>query len=123
MTYFKKTHPFLQILIFTGIAIGCFLIFSFIGSLILLQISGLSLGQISDPDNWDYSNPQMLIFLRGLLVIQFLSLFVIPVFLYARLADTNPTEYLGLRSARPMYFILGIVVLIGALPLVDWAGT
>jgi len=123
MSYFKKTHPFLQLLIFAGIAVGCFMIFGFIGTFVLAKLTGLSLTELSDPDKWDYSNPALLTFLRGMLVIQFVALFIIPVFVFARLSDSKPGEWLGLRSAKPLYFILGIIVLIVALPFVDWSGT
>jgi len=123
MAYFKKVHPFLQLLIFAGIAAGCFMIFGFIGTFILAQATGIDLLVLSDPDKWDYSNPSLLTFLRGMLVIQFISLFIIPVFLFARLSDTKPSLYLGLQPARPLYYILGIIVLIIALPFVDLAGT
>ena len=123
MSYFKKTHPFLQLLIFAGIAVGCFMILGFIGTIILAKITGLDLMTLSDPDKWDYTNPALLTFTRGLLVIQFLGLFVIPVFLFARLSDSKPGEWLGLKPANPLYFILGIIVLLVALPFVDWSGT
>ena len=32
-------------------------------------------------------------------------------------------QYLGLRSAKPIYFILAITILLVALPFVDWTGT
>jgi membrane protease YdiL (CAAX protease family) len=57
-----------------------------------------------------------------MLLIQFLSLFIIPCFLFAYFSDPKPTKYLGLNSAKPMYFLLGAVVLILALPFVDWLG-
>ena len=123
MSYFKKTHPFLQLLIFAGIAVGCFMILGFIGTIVLAKITGLDLMVLSDPDKWDYSNPALLTFTRGLLVLQFFGLFVIPVFLFARLSDSKPGEWLGLKPANPLYFILGIIVLLVALPLVDWSGT
>ena len=123
MSYFKKTHPFLQLLIFAGIAVGCFMILGFIGTIILAKITGLDLMTLSDPDKWDYTNPALLTFTRGLLVIQFLGLFVIPVFLFARLSDSKPGEWLGLKPANRLYFILGIIVLLVALPFVDWSGT
>ena len=123
MSYFKKTHPFLQLLIFVGIAVGCFMILGFIGTIVLAKITGLDLMTLSDPDKWDYTNPALLTFTRGLLVIQFLGLFVIPVFLFARLSDSKPAEWLGLKPANPLYFILGIIVLLVALPFVDWSGT
>src|SRR4026207_2355784 len=112
MAYFKKVHPILQLLIFGGMAIGCFMIFGFIGTFVLAKTSGIDLLTLSDPDKWDYSNPALLSFLRGMLVIQFIGLFIIPVFLFARLSDTRPGDWLGLKPAKPLYFILGIIVLI-----------
>jgi membrane protease YdiL (CAAX protease family) len=123
MSHFKKIHPIPQLLIFGGIAMGCFMIVGFVGSIILANMTGIDLAAISDPDKWDYTNPSLLTFLRGLLVIQFFALFVIPVFIFARLCDTKPADYLGLRSAKMLYFILGTAVLIIALPFVDWTGT
>jgi len=58
-----------------------------------------------------------------MLVVQFLALFVIPVFLFARFCDPKPTQYLGLTSAKSLYIILGVIALIVALPFVDWTGT
>ena len=122
MAYFKKVHPLLQLLVFAGMAIGCFMIFGFIGTFILAKATGIDLITISDPDKWDYANPSLLTFLRGMLVIQFFALYIIPVFLFARFCDPKPTQYLGLTSAKPVYFILGIIVLLVALPFVDWTG-
>ena len=122
MAYFKKVHPMLQLLVFAGMAIGCFMIFGFIGTFVLAKATGIDLITISDPDKWDYANPSLLTFLRGMLVIQFFALYIIPVFLFARFCDPKPTQYLGLTSAKPIYFILGMIVLIVALPFVDWTG-
>src|SRR6478752_807771 len=128
MAYFKKVHPLLQLLIFGGMAMGCFLIFGFIGTFVLAKTSGIDLMTLSDPDKWDYADPSLLTFLRGMLVIQFLALFIIPVFLFARFCDSKPTQYLGLRSVKPsyivpVYIVLGIIVMMGALFFVDWTGT
>jgi len=122
MSYFKKVHPFLQFLIFIGIAFGAFIIFTLIGTAILSSVTGLSIITISDPTNWDYNDPRILTVARGFLIIQFLSLFVIPSFLFARFCDPKPTQYLGLTSAKSIYFILGITVLLVALPFVNWTG-
>jgi len=123
MAYFKKVHPLLQLLIFAGMAVGCFMIIGFIGTLILSKATGIDLMTLADPDKWDYADPSLLTFLRGMLVVQFLALYIIPVFLFARFCDAKPTHYLGLTSAKPIYFILGITVLLVALPFVDWTGT
>ena len=122
MSHFKKIHPILQLMIFGGMAMGCFLLIGLIGSLILASVTGIDLVTLSDPDKWDFTDPAMLTFLRGMLVIQFFALFIIPVFVFARLCDPQPGEYLRLKSANPLYFILGIAVLVIALPLVDWSG-
>ena len=123
MAYFKKVHPLLQLLIFAGMAMGCFMIFGFIGTFVLAKAAGIDLMTLSDPDKWDYANPSLLTFLRGMLVVQFFALYIIPVFLFARFCDPKPTQYLGLTSAKPLYIILGIAALIVALPFVDWTGT
>ena len=123
MAYFKKVHPLLQVLIFAGIAAGCFLLVGTIGSGILAVATGIDVMTLADPDKWDYSNPSMLTFLRGMMVLQFLSLYIIPVFLFARLCDSKPSDYLGLRSTHLLYFILGVAVLLIALPFVDLTGT
>jgi hypothetical protein len=121
MAYFKKVHPMLQLVIFAGMAMGCFMIFGFIGTFVLAKATGIDLITISDPDKWDYANPSLLTFLRGMLVIQFFALYIIPVFLFARLCDPKPTQYLGLTSAKPIYFILGNVLLVLFLSLIGQA--
>jgi len=99
------------------------MIFGFIGTFILAKATGIDLITLSDPDVWDYSNPGLLTFFRGMLVIQFFALYIIPVFLFARLCDPKPMQYLGITSAKPLYIILGLILLIIALPFVDWTGT
>lgn len=119
-----KTRPaWAQLLIFIGMAFGTFLILSMIGMLILAKITGFNLFQLSDASEWDYSNPALLTVLRGMLLIQFLSLFVIPSFLFAYFSDSSPRQYLGLRSSKAIYFLYGALVLILAIPFVDWLGT
>jgi membrane protease YdiL (CAAX protease family) len=122
MMYLKTRPAWAQLLMFIGLAFGSFLILSMIGMLILSKITGLNILEMSDPAKWDYKNPALLTFVRGMLLIQFVSLFILPCFLFAYFSDPKPTEYLGLRSAKPFYFLLGAVLLILALPLVDWLG-
>jgi len=99
------------------------MIFGFIGTFVLAKAAGIDLMTLSDPDKWDYANPSLLTFLRGMLVVQFFALYIIPVFLFARFCDPKPIQYLGLTSAKPLYIILGVAALIVALPFVDWTGT
>ena len=122
MMYLKTKPAWAQFFMFLGLAFGSFIILSMVGMLILANITGLNVMEMSDPSKWDYSIPALLTFVRGMLLIQFISLFIIPCFLYAYFSDPKPTGYLGLRSAKPEYYVLGILVLIVAIPLVDWLG-
>jgi hypothetical protein len=122
MVYLKTRPAWAQLLMFIGLAFGSFLILSMIGMLILSKITGFNLFQLGDASAWDYSNPALLTVLRGLLLIQFLSLFVIPSFLFAYFSDPRPGQYLGFRSSKAIYFLYGALVLILSIPLVDWLG-
>jgi len=122
MAYFKKSPAWAQLLMFFGVAAGSFIILSLVGTLILSKVTGISIMEMSKPDEWDYNSPSLLPFLRGMLIIQFISLFLIPVFLFARMVDKQPAQYLGLRSSTSFYFFAGTAVLIIALPFVDFTG-
>ena len=122
MMYLKTRPAWSQLLIFIGLAFGCFLVLGMVGMMILSNITGFDLLQMSNEGDWDYSNPAMLTFLRGMLLIQFISLFIIPTFLFAYFSDSRPVKYLGLRPAPSIYFLLGAAVLIVAIPFVDWLG-
>jgi len=123
MMYLKTRPVWSQLLIFIGLAFGCFLALGLVGTLFLSKMTGLDVLQMSNESNWDYSNPATLTFLRGNLLIQFLSLFIIPTFLFAYFSDPQPTKYLGLRSSSSIYFLMGATILIVAIPFVDWLGT
>jgi hypothetical protein len=122
MVYLKTRPAWSQLLIFIGLAFGCFLVLSLVGMFILANITGFDIMAMGDETKWDYSNPATITFLRGLLCIQFISLFVLPSFLFAYFSDPKPIKYLGLRSSNPVYFFIGAAILIIALPLVDWLG-
>ncbi len=122
MMYLKNKPAWAQLFMFLGLAFGSFIILSFIGMLVLANMTGLNILEMSDSSKWDYENPALLVFVRGMLLIQFLFLFIVPCFLFAYFSDPKPAGYLGFRSAKPTFFILGVIVLIAAIPLVDWLG-
>lgn len=124
MQSYLKTRPaWLQILIFLGMAFGIFIALSLVGSLILSRITGVSLLRFADVKNWTGNNPGMIGFMRGMILVQFLGLFVIPSLLFAYYSDPQPLQYLGLnRLPKPVYWVLGIAVLLAAIPLVEYTG-
>ena len=123
MQSYLKTRPvWIQLLLFIGMAIGIFTAFSVIGMSILSSITGISMFEVSNITKWN-ATPKMLTYVRGMLLIQFLGLFVIPSLLFAYFSDPRPLKYIGLsKPIKPIYWILGIASLIIAIPLVEYTG-
>jgi uncharacterized protein len=123
MAYLKTRPAWVQLFLFIGLAFGIFIVITLIGVVILSNMTGISLYDLSDIGKWDYSNPAMITFIRGMLVVQFLGLFLIPSLLFGYFSDPQPLDYIGLkRPGKNIYYLLGATALIVALPLVDWLG-
>ena len=122
-TYLKTKPAWMQLLLFLGMAFGLFMISVMIGMSILSKITGISMFQLQDSKNWDLSNPAMLTFVRGMILLQFLFLFTIPSLLFGYFSDPQPMRYLGLNApGKSLYWILGILLIIVAYPLVEYIG-
>jgi len=122
-TYLKSRPVGIQLLLFIGMAFGIFIVFSIIGVAILSNLTGISLFQLQDIDKWDSNNPNMILYIRGMLVIQFLGLFVIPSLLFGYFSDPKPASYLGLKPpGRTIYWLLGILALLVSIPFVEYLG-
>jgi membrane protease YdiL (CAAX protease family) len=121
-SYLKSKPVFIQILLFVGMAMGLLMIFSLIGMSILSGITGISAFDVANIAVWK-ANPKMIIYVRGMLVLQFLGLFLIPSLLFAYFSDPKPLQYVGLKKpVKPIYWVLGIASLIVAIPLVEFTG-
>lgn len=113
----------MQLLLYLGMALGLFMIAVTIGMSILSKLTGISVFQLQDSKNWDLSNPNMLFFVRGMILLQFLFLFSIPSLLFGYFSDPRPLTYLGLRAPqKPVYWVLGLLLIIVAYPLVEYIG-
>lgn len=124
MQTYLKTKPILvQLLLFIGMAFGLFMILTIAGSFILTKVTGVSVLEIRDVDKWNPGDPRMIHFIRGLLLIQFLGLFLIPSVLFAYFSDPKPTQYLGLKQPQKhIYWILAVVAMFVAIPAVEYIG-
>lgn len=124
MQSYLKTRPvWIQLLLFLGMAFGIFLVFSFLGMAVLSKMTGIGMAEMSNMENWDYSQPRMLLFMRGMLLMQFLGLFLIPSLLFAYFSDPHPAQYIGLKKpSKNIYWLLGLVALLVAIPLIDYIG-
>lgn len=122
-SYLKSRPVWIQLMLFVGMAFGIFLVVSLIATLVLSRITGIGLTELAGSDGFDLSKPGMLFFLRGLLLAQFLGLFLIPVLLFAYFSDPQPLAYLGLRKpGKEMYFLVAAALMFVALPFVEALG-
>ncbi|HUR65670.1 MAG TPA: type II CAAX endopeptidase family protein [Chitinophagaceae bacterium] len=119
----KSKSALNQFLILLGVALISFFVIGLIGTIILSAITGIGLQEMTDMSKLDFSQPHMVNFLRGLQVVQFISLFLIPVFICSRLFSTNSREYLGFkRPSHAGYIIAGVGLLLIAIPFAGWLG-
>jgi membrane protease YdiL (CAAX protease family) len=106
-----------------GMAFGIFMVLSLIGTFVLSNITGIGLLQLSDPAKWDMNNPKMMIFIRGVLILQFLGLFLIPTLLFGYFSDPHPFRYLGLKApSKSSYWLLAVGIMLVAIPAVEFTG-
>ena len=119
-TYLKSRPVGIQLLLFIGLAIGIFSIFSFAGVTILPAVTGIDLQTFQNIENWDGKTGNMLLFIRIMLILQFLGLFLIPTLLFGYFSDPEPMKYLGFKKPYHFsYLVLGIIAILAAIPLVD----
>lgn len=122
-TYLKSRPVWIQLLLFIGMAFGIFLVASLIGVTILSKVTGIGIAQVRDVSKWDANNPNMIFYIRGMLLIQFVGMFLVPSLLFGYFSDPKPLRYLGLKPpSKHIYWILGVLALIVAIPFVDYMG-
>ena len=113
----------MQMLLFFGIAFGLFIIATFFGIYILSSMTGISLAQLQDSSKWDLTNPKMITFMRGMILLQFLFLFTLPSLVFSVLSDPKPMQYLGLKAPNSaIYWVWGILIILVAYPFVEYVG-
>ena len=124
MQSYLKTRPLVsQTFIFISLVAAALLIFvAMLGTWIATKMTGLSVFEISDVSKWNATDPRYGAFLRLMLTVQFVGLFVVPVLVFAYLSDPRPARYLGLRKTTPLFFGLGILAMVAAIPLVEYLG-
>jgi membrane protease YdiL (CAAX protease family) len=119
----RGKSPGVQLIIVIGIALFNLFFFGLIGTLILSKITGISLAVLSDPLQWDYNNQGIITYIRGMQIVQFIVLFLIPSLLCSYLFSLSSRTYLGLRKpSMGIYFLIGILVMVISFPLVQWLG-
>lgn len=122
-TYLKSRPVWSQSLIFISLVVATLLVFvAMIGTWIGIKLTGLSLFEISDVSKWTAADGRYVVFLRVMLAVQFVGLFVAPCLLFAYFSDPAPARYLGFKKTQPLFFIAGILLMLAAIPLVEYLG-
>lgn len=112
-----------QFLLLISIALVSFFLLGLLGTIILSAITGINVTELNDSSKWDFSKPGIINFIRGMQVVQFIALFLVPSLVCARLFSTDTKKYLGLKKpSNNFYFLVGVAVMIVAIPLVNWLG-
>ena len=124
MQSYLKTKPvWMQLVLFFGMALGIFLVIGVIGSVLLSKMTGISMMEVTNMESWDFKEPGQMTFMRGMLAVQFLGLFLIPSLLFGYFSDPHPARYLGLKApSKNIFWIIAILSLLLAIPLIDYIG-
>ncbi len=81
------------------------------------------MAQLTNSKAWDLSNPKMLTFIRGMILVQFLFLFTLPSLLFSYLSDGKPFQYLGLKGpSSSLYWLWGLLLIVVSYPFVEYLG-
>lgn len=112
-----------QLLILIAIALVSLFFVSLLGTVVLSAVTGIKISEVADFDKLDFTKPGVVTYIRGLQVFQFLGLFLIPSLLCAHLFSLHKRKYLGMRLPwGESYWIIGMLVMILAIPFVQWLG-
>ncbi len=124
MKGFLKTRPaWSQFLILICVILVSLFVVGLIGGFLVSAVSGISVLDMDDMSKYDFSKPGTITAIRGMQIVQFISLFIIPVFLCARFFSTDTKKYLGLKKpSHTGYLFLGIAVMLLAIPLSNLLG-
>lgn len=116
--------PLMQFILLISIAlVSVFFIGGMIGSFAMVAFTGIKPTDLLDPAKLDFTRPEVITYMRGMQVFQFISLFLVPSLICARLFSTDSKKYLGLKNpSNSTYYIVGAAVLVLALPLTGLLG-
>lgn len=96
----------MQLIIFGGLTFGILLLVFTLGMGIVARFNHLSVMQIASMGPADYARPELANVIRGLLVVQFFGIFLIPSLVFAYLADPHPFAFAGIKAPQKKSFML-----------------
>ena len=118
--YLKYQPAWLQLIIFASLTVVSFLIAGLIVTPVIANFYDLRLADLSP---FNFENPNVVAALGAFQSALSITLFLVPSLLFSYLSDPRPLHYIGCRKPVPLFFfVIAIVVMVSALPLVVWLG-
>jgi len=122
-SYLRTKPAWMQLLIFSGLTLGLFLISSLVGTTIVARINHMDMMQIATMGPAELGRPEMSGVIKGLLIVQFFGLFLLPPLIFAYLADPRPLVFAGLQAPQKKSFLLlGMLIMTAAYFTVEFLG-
>jgi uncharacterized protein len=118
---FKEKNTSFQLLMFTGISMMCFGIFSFLSILMVRIFWQIDLTQ--HPDMlYALEQPGMLSAFKFMQSFQSIGLFIFPCLLFGLLVSDNSMQWLGFQGNKrlALNLLLGLLIMVLAQPFINW---
>jgi uncharacterized protein len=113
----------MQLMIFGGLTLGFLFISITLGPSLVARLNHISLLQLASMTPADFGRPEMAGVIKGLLIVQFVGLFLLPPLVFAYLADPHPLAFAGLKAPQKNSFLLlGMIIMVAAYFTVEFLG-
>ncbi len=113
----------MQLMIFGGLTLGLMVVSSLLGTSLVARINHMTVMQLASMTPSDFGRPENSGVIKGLLIVQFFGIFLLPPLVYAYLADPHPLAYAGLKAPQKNSFLfLGVIIMVAAYFTVEFMG-
>src|SRR5664279_287687 len=122
-SYLRTKSAWMQLMIFGGLTLGLFILASVVGTGIVARINHVDVLKLTKFVPEDLGRPEMAGLVKGLLIVQFFGLFLLPPLVFAYLADPRPMDFAGLKAPQKKSFlVMGVIVMVAAYFTVEFLG-
>jgi membrane protease YdiL (CAAX protease family) len=121
--YLRNKPAWMQLIIFGGLTVGILFLVLTLGVNLVARFNHLSVMQVASMSPADYTRPELAGVIKGLLVVQFFGIFLLPSLVFAYLTDPRPLAYAGIKAPQKNSFLfIGLITMIAAYFTVELLG-
>jgi len=115
--------PLNQILTLVGVTLACGYVVTLVGTVVVQAITGVQLEALASVSTKTIQQPGLLAFMRGMQLVQFIGLFVLPTWFCAYLFSQQPNRLIGFQLPNlPVYWIFAILIMLISFPFIQLIG-